>query len=347
MMKKCFEFKKRKYGMIGLGEIMLRLSAPVNEMIFQGNTFDKQIGGSELNVAAGLESLGIRSAIISKIPDNELGRFVKKMVRAHGVSDDFLIYDESPNKRLGVYYYEYGAYPRKPTVIYDRAHSSFMNIDINELNNDMFKRTEIFHLSGITLGLSKELGELSLELIKKFKETGTLVSFDVNFRSTIWSEEESKKTIEKILPFVDILFISEESLRKMFGKIGELEDIIREFSKENNIKIIATTKRIVESPKKHDFSSVIYNGEENKFYTSKPYLNIDVVDRIGSGDAYLSGVLFGILKYNNLKKAIDFGNAMSVLKNTVTGDLSCVDFKLVERTIKEYNSNEVTSELNR
>ncbi len=347
MMKKCFEFKKRKYGMIGLGEIMLRLSAPVNEMIFQGNTFDKQIGGSELNVAAGLESLGIRSAIISKIPDNELGRFVKKMVRAHGVSDDFLIYDESPNKRLGVYYYEYGAYPRKPTVIYDRSHSSFMNIDINELNNDMFKRTEIFHLSGITLGLSKELGELSLELIKKFKETGTLVSFDVNFRSTIWSEEESKKTIEKILPFVDILFISEESLRKMFGKTGELEDIIREFSKENNIKIIATTKRIVESPKKHDFSSVIYNGEENKFYTSKPYLNIDVVDRIGSGDAYLSGVLFGILKYNNLKKAIDFGNAMSVLKNTVTGDLSCVDFKLVERTIKDYNSNEVTSELNR
>ncbi|MGL6065393.1 MAG: sugar kinase [Fusobacteriaceae bacterium] len=347
MIKKCFELKKRKYGIIGLGEIMLRLSAPVNEMIFQGKTFDKQIGGSELNVAAGLESLGIRSAIISKIPNNELGRFVKKNVRAHGVSDDFLIYDESVNKRLGIYYYEYGAYPRKPTVIYDRDHSSFMNIKINELNNDMFKKAEIFHLSGITLGLSKELGELSLELIKKFKETGTLVSFDVNFRSAIWSEEEAKRTIEKILPYVDILFISEESLRKMFGKTGELENIIKNFSKENNIKIIATTKRIVVSPKKHDFSSLIYNGEENQFYTSKPYLNIDVVDRIGSGDAYLSGVLFGILKHNNLEKALDFGNAMSVLKNTVTGDLSCVDLKLVERTIKDYHSNKAVSELNR
>lgn len=345
-MANCFDFKGKKYGVIGLGEIMLRLSSPMNEMIFQSNIFEKQIGGSELNVVAGLEALGIRGAVMSKIPNNELGRFVKKMVRAHGVSDDYLIYDDSSEKRLGIYYYEYGAYPRKPSVIYDRNNSSFYSIKLSEIKDEVFNSTEIFHLSGITLGLSENLTEISVELIKKFKAAGTLISFDVNFRSTLWTEARAKEVITKILPYLDILFISEESLRKMFGKIGELEEILKKFSEEHDIKVIATTKRVVTSPKKHDFSSLIYNGEEKKFYSEAPYINIDVIDRIGSGDAYLSGVLFGILKYNNLQNALEFGNAMSVLKNTVLGDLSCVDFNLVNRTIGEHKTGQ-SSELNR
>ncbi|MGL4998719.1 MAG: sugar kinase [Cetobacterium sp.] len=342
----CFEFKNRKYGVISLGEIMLRLSSPMNEMIFQSNVFEKQIGGSELNVVAGLEALGIRGAIITKIPNNELGRFVKKMVRAHGVSDDYLIYDDSKDKRLGIYYYEYGAYPRKPSVIYDRNNSSFDSIELSEIRDDVYNNAEIFHLSGITVGLTENLTEMSIELIKRFKATGTLISFDVNYRSTLWTEVKAKEIITKILPYLDILFISEESLRKMFGKTGELETILENFSKEHDIKVIATTKRVVTSPKKHDFSSLIYNGEEKKFYSEDPYLNIDVIDRIGSGDAYLSGVFFGILKYNNLQNGLEFGNAMSVLKNTVLGDLSCVDFELVNRTIKEHKTGNY-SELNR
>ncbi|MGL6169420.1 MAG: sugar kinase, partial [Fusobacteriaceae bacterium] len=221
----CFEFKNRKYGVISLGEIMLRLSSPMNEMIFQSNVFEKQIGGSELNVVAGLEALGIRGAIITKIPNNELGRFVKKMVRAHGVSDDYLIYDDSKDKRLGIYYYEYGAYPRKPSVIYDRNNSSFDSIELSEIRDEVYNNAEIFHLSGITVGLTENLTEMSIELIKRFKATGTLISFDVNYRSTLWTEVKAKEIITKILPYLDILFISEESLRKMFGKTGELETI--------------------------------------------------------------------------------------------------------------------------
>lgn len=346
-MKQHFNFQNRKYGVISLGEIMLRLSSPVNEVIFQGNTFEKQIGGSELNVIAGLESLGIRGAIISKIPDNELGRFVKKMVRAYGISDDFLIYDNSIERRLGIYYYEYGAFPRKPSVIYDRKHSSFSSLNINEIDKNIFSSSEIFHISGITLGLTKNLTDISIELIKKFKENNTLISFDINFRSTLWSEKDARIIIEKILPYVDILFISEESLRKMFGKVGTLEEIIINFSKQYNISIIASTKRSVISPKKHNFTSVIYSSRQNDFFREEPYLDIDVIDRIGSGDAYLSGVLFGILKYCDLEKAVKFGNAMSVLKNTVLGDLSCVSFDLVYKTIIEHNSKGEISELNR
>ncbi|MGL4402341.1 MAG: sugar kinase [Fusobacteriaceae bacterium] len=346
-MKECFKFKDKKYGVVSFGEIMMRLSSPINEMIFQGNSFEKQIGGSELNVVAGLESLGIRGGIVSKIPDNELGRFVKKMVRAYGVSDDFLIYDNSKEKRLGLYYYEYGAYPRKPSVIYDRAHSSFANIKVSDIPEGVFKTAEIFHLSGITLGLTDDVRKVSVELVKKFKEAGAYISFDVNFRATLWSEEEAKEIIESILPYLDILFISEESLRKMFGREGELKDILRSFAVDFDVKVIATTKRSVKSPKKHDFTSVIYERDGDEFYEENPYVDIDVVDRIGSGDAYLSGVLFGILKYNNLQKALQFGNAMSVLKNTVVGDLSCVDFLLVERTIKDHLAGGSVSELNR
>lgn len=346
-MKKCFDFKDKKYGVVSLGEIMMRLSSPISEMIFQGNSFEKQIGGSELNVVAGLESLGIRGGILSKIPDNELGRFVKKMVRAHGVSDDFLIYDNSKEKRLGLYYYEYGAYPRKPSVIYDRAHSSFTNIKVSDIPESIFATAEIFHLSGITLGLTENVREVSAELVRKFKEAGALISFDVNFRATLWTEAEAKETIEKILPYLDILFISEESLRKMFGRTGAIRDIMKKFAQDYDIKVIATTERSVKSPKKHDFTSVIYEKDADNFYEETPYVEIDVVDRIGSGDAYLSGVLFGILKYNDLQKALQFGNAMSVLKNTVVGDLSCVDFPLAERTIKDHLAGGSTSELNR
>ena len=346
-MANIFEFKNKKYGVVSLGEVMMRFSPPTNEMIVQGDIFEKQIGGSELNVIAGIESLGKRSAIITKIPDNELGRFVKRQVRSHGVSDDYLIYDNSPEKRLGIYYYEYGAHPRKPRVIYDRKHSSFTTLNFSEVAEEVFEEAEIFHLSGVTLGLSEEIRNLSVELIKKFKEKGALISFDVNFRATLWKEEEAREAIEKILPYVDILFASEETFRKMFKMEGSLRDIQRNFAKAYDIEVIGTTQRNVVSPKKHDFSSIVYQKNRDCFFSEEPYLQIDVIDRIGSGDAYLSGALFGILKYNDLEKAMEYGNAMSVLKNTILGDLCSVDLNMVENVIKEHKNKGSYAELSR
>lgn len=342
-----FDFKGKKYGVVSLGEVMMRFSPPTNEMIVQGDVFEKQIGGSELNVVAGIESLGRRSAIITKIPDNELGRFVKRQVRSHGVSDDYLIYDSSIDKRLGIYYYEYGAHPRKPRVIYDRKHSSFTTLQFHEIPEEVFEETEIFHLSGVTLGLSQEIRDISVDLIKAFKEKGALISFDVNFRATLWTEEEARESIEKILPYIDILFASEETFRKMFKKEGSLREIQRNFAEEFDIQVIATTQRTVVSPKKHDFGSLVYHKERDCFFAEEPYSKIDVVDRIGSGDAYLSGALFGILKHNNLEKAMEYGNAMSVLKNTILGDLCVVDLQMVDNVIKEHKNKGSFSEMTR
>ena len=125
---------KKDFDLLSLGEILLRLSPPNNERIVRGETFQKQVGGAELNVVSGVSLLGLRTGIISKLPDNALGTYAKNRVRFCGVSDDYLVYDEDPDARLGIYYYENGAYPRKPSVVYDRRHASFCKITVEDLS---------------------------------------------------------------------------------------------------------------------------------------------------------------------------------------------------------------------
>ena len=197
---------KKDFDLLSLGEILLRLSPPNNERIVRGETFQKQVGGAELNVVSGVSLLGLRTGIISKLPDNALGTYAKNRVRFCGVSDDYLVYDEDPDARLGIYYYENGVYPRKPSVVYDRRHASFCKITVKDLPEDMFASARCFHTSGITLALSENTRENAVEMIKKFKENGAIISFDVNFRGNLWTGEEARECIEKILPYVDIFF---------------------------------------------------------------------------------------------------------------------------------------------
>ena len=222
--------KKKAFDLLTLGEILLRLSPPDNERIVRGETFQKQVGGAELNVASGVSLLGLRSGIISRIPDSSIGMFAKNKIRFCGVSDDYLVYDTGKDARLGVYYYENGAYPRKPGVVYDRQHSSMTRIDIDEFDDSIYESTRCFHTSGITLALSEECRKTGVEMIKRFKEKGALISFDVNFRLNLWSGEEARKCIEGILPYVDIFFCSEDTARLTFGKEGNVKEIMESFA---------------------------------------------------------------------------------------------------------------------
>ncbi|MHD0318414.1 sugar kinase [Fusobacterium sp. THCT1E2] len=345
-MEKIFDFKNKEFGLVCSGEMIMRLSPLNNEMLVQGHMLEKQMGGAEFNVASGVSILGEKTAVVTKLPKNELGKFAKKIIDSNGVSDEFVVYDESKNKRLAIYYYEYGSSPRKPNVTYDRQNSSFQSFKADEVNSSVYNRAEIFHTSGITLGLCETSNKLTHDLIRNFKDGGALVSFDVNFRRNLWTEEEARIEIEKLLPSVDILFASEETFRKMFQKTENLEEIIRAFAKEFNISFIASTQRTVNSPKSHNFTSLIYNRKNDIFYCESPYKNIEIVDRIGSGDAYVAGVLYGILKHNNPEKAMKYGNANSVLKNTIIGDISCADVTLVDSIIADHE-NGSTSEMNR
>lgn len=214
--------KDKQFDIISFGEVMLRLSPPNKERISQGEVFEKKAGGSELNVVSGSSLLGIRTGIVTKLPNNEMGSFIKNKIRFYGVSDDYIIYDKSKYSRLGIYYYESGAYPRKPTVVYDRHDSSINSIRIEEIDVSIYESTKIFHVSGISLALSDNVRNVVIEMIKKFKKNGTLISFDVNFRASLWDEETSRITITDILPLIDILFISVETLRRMFKQEGSL-----------------------------------------------------------------------------------------------------------------------------
>lgn len=347
MAKDAF-YEQKEFDLITFGETMLRLSPPVNELISKSDSFKKHAGGAELNVACGVSLLGCRTGIITRLPKNQLGTFIKNRIRSSSVSDDFIIFDDSPEARVGIYYYENGAYPRKPTVVYDRKNSSITKIQDSEIPDDIFGKTRMFYTSGITLALSENTRKLAIEMIKKFKTAGAQIAFDVNYRATLWDEETARSTIYEILPYVDVLFISEESCRRMFQKTGTLQDMHREFCKDfPNIQLIASSEREVISPKVHSFTSTVYLKRLDKFYTEEPYKDIDVVDRIGSGDAYCAGVLFGLLKFDDAEKAVQFGNATCATKNTIFGDLPVSDFNEIEAIIKAHHSTGPKSEMNR
>ena len=339
---------KKEFDLLSLGELMLRLSPPDNERIARGDTLGKQAGGAELNAITGAAMLGLRCGIISKLPANDLGTYIKNRVRLCGVSDDYLVYDQDRDARLGVYYYESGAYPRKPRIVYDRKNTSVNKLTVADYDDSLYQAARCFHTSGITLALSPQLRETAMEMIRRFKAQGTLISFDVNFRGNLWTGAEAKECIEHILPYVDVFFCSEDTARLTFLKEGSAKEIMKSFTQEYPISIVASTQRVVHSPKRHTFGSIIYSAREDTYYEEPPYADIEVVDRIGSGDAYISGVLYGLLSgEGDYQRALRYGNATSALKNTIPGDLLSTDLKEIDGIIREHQSVGRVAEMDR
>lgn len=315
-----------KLDLLCLGEVLMRLSPLENERLLQAKQLVRQVGGAELNVAAAASMYGLKTGLISKLPAHAVGRYAGSAVRSMGVSDQFVIYDETRDARLGLYYYENGAHPRKPGVVYDRRNSSAAGMQIGEFPEEMYGSARCFHTSGITLALCREARETGMEMIRRFKKAGALISFDVNFRGNLWSGPEAKACITEILPYVDIFFCSESTARLTFGKEGDVREILKSFAQEYPISVVAATMRTVHSPKCHSFGSLVYDREKDCFYEEKPYENIEVVDRIGSGDAYVAGALYGLLcEGGNTQKAMAYGNASGAVKNTIPGDLMYAD----------------------
>lgn len=338
----------RKYDLLTLGEVLLRLSPPANERMIRTSVFEQNIGGAELNVAAGAAQLGLRTGMIGKIPSNDIGRLARNEIHRQNVSDEYLLSDDETDARLGIYFYEGGAAPRKPRIVYDRRNTSVYKMKADEFPEEMFTSARCFHTCGITLALDEKVRKTAVTLMRKFKEHGTLISFDVNFRGNLWSGEEARKCIEEILPLVDIFFCSDSTARLTFQKKGTPEEVMKSFTRDYPLSIVAATDRTVHSPKNHSFGSVIYDAKSDRFYKEKNYENIEVVDRIGSGDAYIAGALYGILKYpEDLSQAVSIGNAVSALKNTVPGDFPAMDLSEVLELIHEHQSDGPIMEMKR
>lgn len=219
---------------------------------------------------------------------------------------------------------------------------------MEDYDDHLFRAARCFHTSGITLALSPQVRETAVKMIKRFKEEGTIISFDVNFRGNLWTGDEARECIESILPYVDIFFCSEDTARLTFLKEGDVKTIMKSFTEDFPISMVASTQRIVHSPKRHTFGSVIYSAKEDRYYEEAPYADIEVVDRIGSGDAYISGVLYGLLAHEgDCRKALEYGNAVSALKNTIPGDLLSTDLAEIEGIIKEHKSTGRVAEMDR
>jgi len=332
-----------EFDLVSFGEVMLRLSPPDKEKISQSEVFEKNCGGSEFNVASGAANLGIRSAIITKLPKSKMGHFIVRRIRYGTVSDDYVVWDESDTKRLGIYFYESGVYPRKSAVVYDRAGASVCSLKLSEIPDEIYEKTRMFHISSISLALGESLRQTAIEVIKRMKAHGVAISFDVNYRAALWSEDEARELIKTILPLVDILFVSEETSRRMMQKQGTLDEIMKSYADEYGCKIVATTRREAVSPTRHNFGSRVYC--DGKFYEEPHYKNIEVIDRVGSGDAYVAGVLYGILAGKSIEESMSYGNALSAIKNTVSGDMSISSIDEVESVIRSHRATGVQDEM--
>lgn len=309
---------------ITLGEILLRLSTADDVRLKSTKEFRVCYGGAEANVGISLAHFGHKVSIASVLPEcNPLSSAVLSRMHGYDVDTDLII--EQPG-RLGTYYLEQGNSVRGSQVTYDRKYSSIAMLeelcwDLDEI----FKRVDLLHISGIVPALSKKWQSWTVEIVKKAKEYGCLVSFDMNYRSKLWSYEEAYPCFQQILPYVDILSAGRLDAIHFLKVASEdenvsLEEIYKRIqAKYPNIKVLYSTKRNVISTNHNELQG-FFAGEDGAFVESKLYDINPIIDRVGGGDAFAAGILNGVLKGWNSQQIVDFGTASSVLKHTVFGD---------------------------
>ncbi len=317
---------------VTLGEIMLRLSTPGHERFVQADNFDVCYGGGEANCCVSLSNYGLETRFVTKVPKNDIGQSAINALRRFGVDTSFIA---RGGERLGIYFLESGASQRPSKVIYDRAHASIAEAKASEFNwDEIFKDADWFHFTGITPALSDAAAELTLEALKVAKDKGITVSVDLNYRQKLWSQEKAKEVMTKLMKYVDVCIGNEEDAEKVFGikaentdiSKGEInhaayEEVAKKIIETFDVKLVASTLRESYSASDNGWSAILYDGE--KSYLSKKY-DLRIVDRVGGGDSFASGLIYGLVMENPLEEALEFAVAASALKHTIPGDTNHV-----------------------
>jgi len=339
----------KKY--ITFGEIMLRLKPPNGERFFQSPLLEATFGGGEANVAVGLARFGLNVAYVSVIPNNPIGDACVRELKRQGVDTSLIVRE---GNRLGIYFLEAGANQRPSKVIYDRSHSAIAEAKSGDISWDkVFDGVSWFHITGITPAISLSASELALEAVKKAREKGVTVSCDLNFRKKLWKYGKfAPEVMGELVKYVDIALGNEEDCQKSLGvkididiesgklqteKYKELTDKI--LSLYPNIKKIAITLRESHSANYNGWSAVLNNRSE--FLISKKYEIHNIVDRVGGGDTFAAGLIYGFNNLDSDREALEFAVAASCLMHSIPGDLPLLTVEEVKSIAEGATSGRV------
>jgi 2-dehydro-3-deoxygluconokinase len=328
---------------VTFGEIMMRLSPPGFLRFGQVRSFDVIYGGGEANVAVSLANFGVPVDYITRLPDNDLGEACIQFLRQYGVGVDKIV---RGGDRLGIYFLEMGAVQRGSKVIYDRAHSAIATIERGMIDwKKVFADADWFHWTGITPAISVGTAEVCLEAVQVAKEMGLTISCDLNYRKKLWKwGKKPGEVMPELVSYCDIAVGNEEDADKVFGiKAPEVnviagkveaekylyvcEELARRFP---NLKTIGTTLRGSISASHNTWSGVLWDRGE--FYIAPTYDITHIVDRVGGGDSFVGGLIYGLITYEgDRRKALEFAVAASCLKHSIFGDFNMVTVAEVEK----------------
>ena len=331
------------------GELMLRLNPEGYLRFEQANAFEASFGGGEANVAVSLAHFGMDASFVSKFPAHAIGDMGIRSLRAEGVETKDIV---RGGERMGIYYLEKGASQRPSKVIYDRKYSSIGMAKREDFDwNQILDGADWFHFTGITPALSDDVAEITLDALKVCKEKGIKVSCDLNFRKKLWSGEKAGNVMGELCKYVDICIANEEDAEKVFGitpdhndvEGGKLNregyiDVAKKLSDRFGFEKVAITLRESISANDNNWAAMLY--ADGEAYFSKKYA-VHIVDRVGGGDSFGAGLIYGLINGYDTQKTIEFAVAASCLKHSIETDFNYVSVDEVTTLMKGDGSGRV------
>ena len=332
---------------------MLRLATPGYQRFSQVTEFEASFGGGEANVAVSLANYGMPVKYITRLPDNDIGRSALMSLRKLGVDTSEILFG---GDRLGIYFLETGAVSRGSKVIYDRSHSSVSEITTGLIDWDrIFSDASWFHWTGITPAISEDAAAVCLEAVNAARRKGIIVSVDLNYRNKLWKWGKTPgEVMPELVSGCDVILGNEEDAEKVFGihpdgidvTSGSVDgskyesvgrQLMKKFPKAG--KVIITLRGSVNA-NHNTWSGVLWDG--NRLYQAPEYQITHIVDRVGGGDSFMGGLIYGLDTYNDNQKALDFAVAASCLKHTIKGDFNMVTVSEVEKLMGGDSSGRVS-----
>lgn len=352
MSLKIKKAEETEFDVLSLGECMIRLSPPGHQRIEFTPSYDVYAGGGEYNVTFALARYGLRTSWVARLVDNPLGHFIRNHARSSGMDISEVMwvpYDGSGRAdRIGLNFTEIGTGVRSSVSLYDRGHTSTAHMRRGDIDwEKIFNQRKVkwFHTGGIFTALSESCAEVAYEALKIAHEAGSVVSYDLNFRSKLWSSKKAIEVTKRFIPFIDVLIGNEEDFQKVLGfEVEGIDTNLTTLPVENfkkmvkkvvttypNVVAVGTTLREVVSGLINNWSAILYYDRE--FYESRKYEELEIEDRVGGGDGFCSGLIYGLLNDLPGQQCVEMGAAHGALLQSTRGDTSMVTMEEIKHVM--------------